>query len=372
MRTFGSFSLSWKGKRIDAFFRKSNAQSIVLLQLLLHRRREGVSREQLIEALFYDREPTDLSHALHVRIYNLKSKLRKVGLPPCNYIENREGAFFWTEQIPVEEDADIFEAACRQAEAETDAKTRLELLLGACRLYSGEFLYPHSDQLWANHEGRRYEVMFDHCVKEAAGLLHRARDWHRLMLLGGQATQAQPFCGWEALTMEAMISLGRNEDAMEVFRQAEVRYRTEMGLSPDEEMVVLAEQARAHLGLAPEDADLIRRDLLEGAPAEGGLLCPYPVFKNMCRMAQRLSPWGERFLLLRISLPEGNEESMAQLQRIVCSVLQEGDAAAPCGDRQLLVLLADGAARENVVSRIQAELAEKRNELRAEVSFLNG
>ena len=106
MHTFGTFSLSWDGRRIDVLSRAGSAQDVVLMQLLLHHRREGISREQLVDALFVNRDLQDVAHSLQVRIYNLKAKLKSTGLPPVNYILNRKGVFFWTEEI--------FTRACRR------------------------------------------------------------------------------------------------------------------------------------------------------------------------------------------------------------------------------------------------------------------
>ena len=76
-----------------------------LLQVLIHNRAHGVTRDRLEELLFEDRDMANVHHALQSVIYNTKKKLMKAGLPPANYIEQRKGVFFWTEEIPLVEDA---------------------------------------------------------------------------------------------------------------------------------------------------------------------------------------------------------------------------------------------------------------------------
>lgn len=69
----------------------------------------------------------------------MPKKLKKAGLPNVNYIEQREGTYFWTEQIPVVEDAWEFEKLYEQAERETDPEQSLRLYLEACYIYTGNF-----------------------------------------------------------------------------------------------------------------------------------------------------------------------------------------------------------------------------------------
>ena len=81
VQTFGSFSLLWEGKSLTANMKSRESQFIYLMQLVLHNRENGVSRERLEEVLFEDRDVGDVRHALRSIIYNAKKKLRTVGLP---------------------------------------------------------------------------------------------------------------------------------------------------------------------------------------------------------------------------------------------------------------------------------------------------
>ena len=125
VRMLGSFSIQWNGKLIAGGSKASESQLTSLLQILIHNRARGVPRDRLEELLFEDRDMANVHHALQSVIYNTKKKLQKAGLPPANYIEQRKGVFFWTEEIPLIEDAAEFERLCREAEAEENPEVKI-------------------------------------------------------------------------------------------------------------------------------------------------------------------------------------------------------------------------------------------------------
>lgn len=66
------------------------------LQLLLHSGSKGVSRAELIEALYDDREVRDAAHSLHVLFYNLRKKLQQTPLPKLDYVLRQGELYYWT------------------------------------------------------------------------------------------------------------------------------------------------------------------------------------------------------------------------------------------------------------------------------------
>ena len=125
VQMFSGFTLTFGGKSVIGGIKSRESQFIYLMQLVLHYRKTGVSRELLEEVLFGDRDVGDVRHALRSIVYNAKKKLRTFGLPDVNYIEQRNGMYFWTEQIPVVEDAEDFERLYREAGEEEDRDSRM-------------------------------------------------------------------------------------------------------------------------------------------------------------------------------------------------------------------------------------------------------
>ena len=99
--------------------------------------------------IFGDRDIKNIHHAMQSVIYNAKNKLRNAGLPETNYIRLEKGKFYWTQDIPVIEDASEFDRLYQSAVEETDIDCKLQLLIDACHCYTGEFLVMYAGVLWA-------------------------------------------------------------------------------------------------------------------------------------------------------------------------------------------------------------------------------
>ena len=121
---FGKFSMSWHGKALAGEAKSMESQFICLMELLLHYRDTGVTKDVLERALFEDRDIDDVHHALRSVIYNARKRLRKYGLPDVNYIIRDKGVYTWTHEIPVVEDATEMERLYERAGKETDPERR--------------------------------------------------------------------------------------------------------------------------------------------------------------------------------------------------------------------------------------------------------
>ena len=98
VKMFGSFSMIYAGESVLGN-KVSETQFTYMMQILLHNRKNGVSRESLEEMLFGDRDIKNIHHTMQSVIYNAKNKLRKAGLPIANYIRMEKGVFYWTDDI---------------------------------------------------------------------------------------------------------------------------------------------------------------------------------------------------------------------------------------------------------------------------------
>ena len=86
VKMFGDFALSYQGKALVSE-KTSETQFAYLMQMILHYRDTGISRDALENAIFGDREVENIHHALQCVIYNAKRRLesarkerRKTGL----------------------------------------------------------------------------------------------------------------------------------------------------------------------------------------------------------------------------------------------------------------------------------------------------
>ena len=237
VRMLGGFSLRWNGKLVAGGSKASDSQNASLLQLLIHEGEKGVSRDRLEELLFADRDMSNIHHALQSVIYNTKKKLLKAGLPAENCIEQDKGVFRWSGSIPTVEDAACFEGLFHRAEEAPSPDERLALYLDACYAYGGEFLTVQTGTIWAAREARRYKEMFCTAVERATDLLRMNQDFFQMESLGLYAANIDPLADWETVTMEALVSLGRSEEARKLYDTTVQYYFNEQGLHPSKRLL---------------------------------------------------------------------------------------------------------------------------------------
>ncbi len=351
VKTLGGFSLSWNGREIAIGPKGRDSQFVRLLEAVIHNREEGVLRSQMEEILFEDREIDDIAHGMRTIIYNARKRLEKEGLPKANYIENIDNRYYWSEEIPVQEDAWEFEAAYNAAENEKDPDVRLRLYLEACDLYTGEFLPQQTRMIWVAQEDRKYRTIYEDCVHNAAALLRMNKNYHQLEMLGRQASRLQPLAEWEALIMEALIALGRDEEARRLYEVTENYYMDELGFKPTFSTVELLERLGNQLEHQYALLDEIQMELSgikDNMP--GGFMCSYPAFRGIYRMIERMAERGGQSIYLMLctivdkkGVPMRENATLERLSNklgdAICHSVRRSDAICRYGKGQYLALL---------------------------------
>ena len=358
VQMLGGVSLSWGGKLVAGSTKSSESQFNYLMQLLLHHGENGVSRDMLERVLFEDRDIQDIHHAARSVIYNAKRKLRAAGLPDVNYIEQRKGICYWNPQVPVKEDAAEFERLYRQAEEASDREEKVKLYMEACHLYTGEFLPQQTGVVWVAQEAKRYRALFCSCVERAVRQLRLTQDFPQMEELGIYATAINPLSDWETVTMEALVAMGRYEDARRLYDDTVDLYFQEQGLRPSSRMMELFEKLGTQMEHQYDALDDIQRKLSEGGEnAYGGYLCTYPVFQGVYRMVERMMERGGQSVYLMLCMvvdSKGNpmkegsvlEELTHRLGEAIQQAVRHSDSVCRYGKGQYLVLLVN-TTREN-------------------------
>ncbi len=358
VRMLGGFSVTWNGKLIAGGSKANGSQFAYLLQILIHNREKGVTRDRLEELLFEDREMSNIHHALQSVIYNAKKRLEQAGLPPVGYIEQRKGVFFWTSQIEVVEDAASFDELYQKAEKAENLEERLALYLDACHWYTGEFLPMQAGVIWAAREARRYREAFCDCMEKATALLRVQQDYFQMEELGSYAAKVDPLADWEPVTMEALVSMGRYEEARKLYEDTVDYYFNEQGLRPSKKLMDQFERLGEEMMHRYAVLDQIQEDLSGRSDSQpGGYLCTYPVFQGIYRMVERmLERGGQSVYLMLCTVVDGkgnpmkpgpkHEELSKRMGDAIRHTIRRGDALTQYGKGQFLVLLVN-TTREN-------------------------
>ena len=361
---FGNFSMVWQGRPLtDEKLKETHFTS--LMQLLLHHRESGVSRDQLEEVLFGDRDVEDRHHLLQSVIYNAKKKLKKMGLPVVKYIILKKGIFYWnSEEIPVIEDAAEFDRIYQMAVESGDEDEQLVLYSEACHLYKGEFLSTYAGVLWAAAEARKYRIRFCECVERAAEIMRRQQNYLQMEEIGRYASAISPFSDWEVITMEAMVSMGRYEEARSFYAATSDLYLRKRGIRPSSKLMETMEKLGNSMVHAYEVLDTIQDNLSEEPENGGGYLCTYPVFQGIYQMLNRIMErGGQSVYLMLCTLIDGKgnpitdedrlEELSNRLGDAICHFVRHGDAVNRYGNGQYLILLVN-------ITREDCEIVQKR------------
>ena len=358
VRMLGGFSAQWNGKLVAGGSKANGSQFAYLMQILIHNREEGVTRDRLEELLFEDREMSNIHHALQSVIYNAKKRLEQAGLPPVNYIEQKKGVFFWTKEIELVEDAAEFDALYHRAEETEDRDEKLALYLDACHWYTGEFLPMQAGVIWAAQEARRYREAFCDCMEKAAALLRQNQDYFQMEELGVYAAKVDPLADWEPVTMEALASMGRYEEARKLYENTVDYYFNEQGLRPSKKLMVQFERLGEEMMHQFAVLDKIQEDLSGRDDTHpGGYVCTYPVFQGIYRMVERmLERGGQSVYLMLCTVVDGKgnpmrpgavlDELSKRMGDAVRHSIRRGDAMTQYGKGQYLVLLVN-TTREN-------------------------
>ena len=351
VRTLGRFAVSWNDVTIVGGANYTESQFVYLMQILLHAGSKGVSRAALEEVLFEDREIANIRHATQSVIYNAKKRLQKAGLPDVNYIEQRGGVFYWTDQIPVSEDAAEFEDLCARAEAEDVLEEKLRLSLAACYAYTGEFLANQAGVLWVAQESKHYRAKFCAIVENAAGLLRILQDYTEMEALGRYAAKIEPLCNWELLTMEALAATGKYDEAIKLYEDTVSLYMREQGLRPSKKMMEMLSKLGDQMQHTHEVLDEIQDHLSGRAQGiSGGYMCSYPVFQGIYRMVERMiERGGQSIYLMLCTIVDGKgnpmrsgamlDELSERLGEAIQESVRHSDAITRYGKGQYLVLL---------------------------------
>ena len=351
LKTFGNFYMEYDGKSLLGK-KVGETQFTSLMQMVIHERRNGVCRERLEEVLFGEREIVNVQHALQSVIYNAKKRLEKAGLPKVNYIEIKNGVVYWTKEIEVQEDASEFDLLYQKIKNEKDGEKKLIYLEQIFAIYTGEFLKTRQNAIWIVIESNRYQDMFRECVEEAAGLYRERQDYDRLEALGKYASEIEPFLEWEALIMEAIVSLGRYEEARKLYADTAERYFEKRGLKPSRRLLDSLNQLGNQVMHSYEVLDNIQENLEEKANMErkGAYLCSYPTFQGIYQQLVRmLERSGQSIYLMLCTIidskgkpmKEGPQlEAMAKrLEYAICMSIRSSDVVNHYSKGQYLVLL---------------------------------
>lgn len=347
---FGVFSLQYQGRNVTPE-KNTTKKTMQLLQILLSHRKEGITREKLLYALYGQGNVENPSNNLKVITYQLRKKLIAAGLPEWNYIENRGGVYYWTSPMEVLSDVETFEELLQKAQSESDKGKSMELYCEVCRCYKGEFLLNLSGEEWAMIESTRLREQYFQALGEAERALKERKRYLVLLELCNDAIGMYPFEEWQAVKIDCLMAMNRFREAMDVYEATTRMYFEEMGLPPSDRMLDRLRDMGSKIYTSAQAATNITSILQEKEPRKAGAyFCGFPSFIDGYRMMRRVvERHGESVYMMVCTLTDVKGNHLEDRERIetmtpvlreaIGKSLRSGDVYSMYSPTQFVVLL---------------------------------
>ena len=355
VRTLGSFSVSYNGTEI-AIGSRDESQIGLLMFLMFHFGKDGASRSLIKSTLFEDRDIEDVSHAIRNVLYNMRKNLKAHGLPDASFVKQSRGVYYWTDEIPVVEDAREFERLVSEALLETDLQKQAALLAEAWSSYSGRFFAGRDNVPWIYQEGERYRALFGQAVTLLSDYYrdtHKFKDMYDLAIY---AASVDPFAEWEITAVEALTSLGRFAEAERYYEDTVDLYLREYGERSNEHVRDFIRRLGEHLFHDHESIEEIQSKLTDQDDQGGrGYYCSLPIFQELYRTIERtMHRSADKIFLMLCTIVDskGNpmregtklEELSERLKVAAVGSVRHTDTVTKYGQGQYLILLINTTA----------------------------
>lgn len=350
VRTLGSYSVNYNGAKI-AIGSRDESQIGLLMLLMFHFGKDGASRSLIKNTLFEDRDIEDVSHAIRNVLYNMRKNLKFHGLPEAKFVKQRKGIYYWTDEVPVVEDAREFERLAGEALAEENPKKREDKLSGACYSYAGRFFAGRDNVPWIYQEGERYRTLFNQtttALLEHYRQTHKFKDMYDLALY---AVRVDPFSEWEIYVVEALTNLGRFADSERYYEDTVNLYLKEYGDRSNEHVRDFIRRLGEHLFHDHETIDEIQEKLTNADDTGGcGYYCSLPVFQELYQTIERtMRRNADKIFLMLCTIVDSKGNPMREgpkltdlserLKTAAVSSIRNTDTVTKYGQGQYLILL---------------------------------
>ncbi len=338
----GSASVSMSGSR-------SYKTWLMVAHLLSHRHR-WVPQEEIIQSLGGGEKNLNPTGAVRATLLRARRMLEPLSAEiPGDLILSRGGALRWNPKIHTTVDAEEFESLVQSAFS-YDGEERLDLLMRAISIMSGDFLYRFSGEPWVSSLTAYYKNLFVEAAEEAVGLLSEKGSVDEIISISLKAFASDPYSdSFCRHLMQAYMQNGDYDEAENAYRVFRDRLINDLGVEPEDETKEIYTAAVRRLGENYLTLDMIKDELREMSPAKGPMICDYSMFKLFYRAEARSADRRGDAIhvgVLSVTGKDGKTVSdrivrraMEDLRESIHSTLRIGDVAASCSGSQFIILL---------------------------------
>ena len=351
---------------------RSGRKAMSFLQYMIVNHTRNISSEELIRQ-FWAEQSNDPANALKNMVFKVRGMVNEMFPDQENLLVTLPGCYAWNPAVRLELDSEQFEQNCL-ALRKHSGELYLEKLLVSIALYKGDFL-SGNDSDWAISLRRYYQTLYLDLCKMTLPLLQKQERWTEVISICEQAgmvdLSGDTFIVYQ---MQALISMGHPERAVQVYRSFRELLWQEFEIGPAEQVeqiYMLAESMCKNNGYGQDILKLVAEGGLDGSRA---FFCTFSVFQSIVALEKRhLSRTGEKSSLAIVSL--GNKVTPTtdarRLERILLEGLRTGDPVARL-DAGSYILMLTGATVENarmVMDRLDRTFHKIYSHSKACISF---
>lgn len=371
----GDFSITYAGRSIF-LGKKITAKFMQLLLIVWLQGEKGITKEQLIKALYDRSDVADFNNSVNNLLYQLRRQMASEGLPKGEYISRVNGVYVTDKNFPVKIDAHEFERRMLQAEQAENEQEQCACCQKAFELYRGGLLMSVCTEMWVIEENMRLKRLYENCVRRLGEYFKKKNDVASMIAVYEQAAKLYPWDDWQISQIDGLIMNGDYNKAIKLYDDMVYRYYEEMGLPPTKKMLDCKERLSQIDRQLPNKIENIKRGIREepreAAGAGESYYCSYQSFVDICRVLKRNMERTEGsavLILCTLVDYEGkiikNQEKLklrsAVLGEVIGSCIRKGDIFTRYNASQYLVLLVGSSRKgsERVYRRIRKKLKEK-------------
>lgn len=332
-----------------------NSKLMELFQILLRYKKNGISREQIMQMLYEDDSVDDKNHSMDSLVYRLKRTLKQTDIAQEEFFHIKNGIYKWNEEIPIEVDVIEFETMVSELKY-ADTENQKQCLFRAFYCYELEFLEGRPVRPWILEERMRLKKLYFKCIRDLAKILEKEQNYPALYEIYSKATVLYPYDEWQLGQILALQYMGRYSDAYKLYHHTVKKYFEELGHRPSQKMLDNIQSMARNVTNPTESILQIQDRLKEDGSLSGAYYCTYPgfidIYRYTCRLIERS---GQSIFFMMCGVyylnPSGQKSPRAGdiLQDTIGRVLRKGDSFTRYSDNQFLILL-NGTKKEDCES----------------------
>lgn len=318
----------------------------LLLAYLICARGKVVSMDELIALLWENSgKSANPRNAMKTAFFRARTCLDQLedGAGHRLILRLPEG-YAWNKEFPLALDTDQFRRLCAARGVD-----RLNSQLQAVELFGQGFIPKLRDNAWAARQDKELRQLYVKTVKKILTAWERQTMWQEVADLCASAAVQDPLNEELYLRrMAALMELGNNRAAAQVFEDMNQYFLSATGGMPSEEVQALYRQAVSNVN-DRRVAPAVLLEQLSEPEDNGAFFCDYDVFRALYRLQVRDSVRTKEEVSLAVfTVTDQKDEElsprslrlvMENLRQIAPPLLRQGDAMARCSDSQYVLLL---------------------------------